>query len=264
MELDSRGFLAGKSIRTKLLAGFALIVACLGGINFYTFATLLGTYNKLAVMLNTRTVISEARSTLGTLEDHANKYVTTRSDDDKDAAVRLVADNIGRVASLKRVITDKDGTKQLDAIAGRLEEAKTFLAELQDNVGKGLSTKEVNSKLDSIDSIQGDLASRIDFLSNERNVMYKIFMIKMQRQNSSEFLILLGVIAVVYLAACAFSFVLVRRLLDPLASVTGTLKGIAEGEGDLTKRLKVRSFLRVQLVFGQPRKDCGHDPWLDE
>jgi methyl-accepting chemotaxis protein len=241
MALGSNGIFAGASMRAKLLAGFALIVACLGGINFYTFATLRGSYNELAGMLNTLTMISEARSTLGTLGDHANKYVTMKSDDDKDAAVRLVADNVGRVAALKRVITDKDGAKQLDAIAGRLEEAKKSLAELQDSVEKGLGTKDVNAKLDSIDRIQGDLASRLDFLSDERNVMYKLLMIKMQRQNSSEFLILLGVIAVVCLGACAFSLLLVRRLLDPLASVTGTLKGIAEGKGDLTKRLEVRS-----------------------
>lgn len=139
-----------------------------------------------------------------------------KSEEDKDAAVKLVDENVGRLASLRRVIADKSGTRQLDAI----------------------------------DRVQGDLSSRIGFLSDERNVMYKLLMIKMQRRNSKGFLVLLAAMAVVCLGAGAFSLLLVRRLLGPLASVTSTLKGISEGEGDLARRLEVRSEDEIGSLAG--------------
>lgn len=55
------------SMRTKLTAGFVLVVAAIGGVGSFAFSALKGSCDELARMLGTLIVISEARGTLGTL-----------------------------------------------------------------------------------------------------------------------------------------------------------------------------------------------------
>jgi len=233
---------SGKSsLRARLLFGFAMIVIALGGMNVVTYAFMKNSYDSLGAMMEATILMSQIDETSLTLYEHASKYYTMRSDDDKDAALKIIDENAGRVKSLRAYIVDKDGAKQLDALAGRLDECKGLFAALVESVSGSLGADSINAELNKIENVQGDISSRVKFLSSERLTMYKILMIKARRDDARTVALLAAVIAAVCVFSAALALALVSRLLRPLVGVSRTLKEIAGGEGDLTRRIPVAS-----------------------
>jgi methyl-accepting chemotaxis protein len=229
------------SLRARLILGFAAVVVALGVMNIVTYLFMKRSYDALGSMMDSTILMSQIEETSSTLYEHASKYYTMRSDDDKDAALKILDENLGRVKSLRAYIADKSGVKELDGLAGRLDECKGFFAALVESVSGRLGAERINSDLGKIENYQGDISSRVKFLSSERLTMYKILMIKARRDDARTVAILAAVIAAVCLFSGVLALALVSRLLRPLDGVSRTLKEIAGGQGDLTRRIPVAS-----------------------
>lgn len=79
----------------------------------------------------TQVEISQIESTSGTINDHANKCYTVRSDDDMDAALKTVSENLDRIGVLKTRLTNKGGAKRLAALEARFSQDRDLMAQLR-------------------------------------------------------------------------------------------------------------------------------------
>jgi methyl-accepting chemotaxis protein len=225
----------------KLFMSFLIVVVAMGAMTVIVYGSLSKSYGNLKTMMNDVILLNQIDSNNATMYDHASKFYTMRSDDDLDTAYNILDANEERIASLKSSLTDEDGQKQLDELAGRMTEMRALLDALKQSLSGTKDVEDIRKRLDAIDDYQGDIASRVSFLATQRFELYRLLMIRMNRENSAMFKALLIAALAIAVAASGGALALANGLLKPLVAVAATLGAIADGKGDLTARIDSES-----------------------
>ena len=229
------------SLRVKLFAGFLAAMGAMGAMTLVMYGSLRRSYDTLNTMMNNVILMNQVDATNATLYDHASKFYTMKDEDDLNTAYRVLKDNESRIAALNLYIPDKEVRKQLAELADRLSAAKGLMDDLVASVKEKRGVEDIRKRLDDVDRMQSDISSKISFLANDRFEMYRLFLIKMNRDNDNMFKALIVVALAISALASAGVLVLSNHLLKPLVRVASTLGAIADGRGDLTARIDYES-----------------------
>jgi len=102
--------------------------------------------------------------------------------------------------------------------------------------------KDVSDRSSKLSVLTKELKKRISNLSNDNsNALYNEFKLVLKRNHQQRFFNIILFIIVVSICISAVYFIIHRSITLQLDKVTGILKDIAEGEGNLTKRLPVEN-----------------------
>ncbi len=132
------------------------------------------------------------------------------------------------IANVKEKIDDEDATKPLEGIQ---QEVNAYLSSFQSYAGL---MNEQNATERQMETIAADIQKIcLDTKDSQLDMM------QAQIVKSSSFITIVSVFAVVF--GVLIAFFLARMIITPIKTVVGALKDIAQGEGDLTRRIDVHS-----------------------
>ncbi|MCP4105272.1 MAG: methyl-accepting chemotaxis protein, partial [Desulfobacteraceae bacterium] len=237
-------------LRTKIILGSSaslLLVAILAVISVISIKSLLETN---AWVNHTHIAIESAMETeklIVDLETGVRGFVITGTDEFLEpytAGKESLADNIRRIK--KHVSDNPEQVKRLELIEVLINEwyekvAEPEIAERRKAIDGTATIKDVTAMVEAgtgkeiIDSQRVILR---EFINIEKKLMQTRQDNAAQRAKYASYTVTFGAVLII-LIALFISVFLARSITRPIAMVVAGLKDIAEGEGDLTKRLQV-------------------------
>ena len=257
------------TIRLKLLGGggvICVLLLCVLLIAVYSFGNLSSGFSHIVQKSNTG-VENSRKSKVEVIEVNANLTKISAEmlllvDDinNTNMNVRVLERKIKGLSSTLNELTEeisligdefpeglaKDTLEDVTDSVGDIEESmrREALVSLVNVVAKMKSfTANVNKQVAGINQLSEDLNSvnalsaDIVVANKSINVLSKDFEEEISLSKKSIFLVLLVTILICIIG----SIVLIRTITKPLQNVSTALKDISEGEGDLTKRLNLKS-----------------------
>ena len=166
------------------------------------------------VLLNTRILEKE--------------YIRTEDERIFKTITESISSIDGIIAEIKENIDDEDKTKPLEGIQ---EAVKNYLTSFTSYADMMKNQQTVSTEMESS-------AGNIQTICSAGKESQQA---GMQKQiSNSQFLILAGSILAL-VAGCVIAFILTRMILTPIKKVLFALKDIAQGDGDLTQRIEIRT-----------------------
>jgi methyl-accepting chemotaxis protein len=229
------------TLSIKLIAGFGLVVLVLGLMNLLTYRIVWSAYDRLGGMMDNSVIMSEIDTTVGTIYDHASRYFTLKSEDDRDSLARVFSDNETRLASLAARILDKERVKTIKSLQSINSKGIQLLADMRASVESGAPRETINGELNAFESLQSQYSSTLKSFMQSELDLYRLLKIKLNRDNDRDIRLLLIALSALCAVSLAVTVVFTSRMVRPLRRVAATLREIAEGGGDLTMKLGVAS-----------------------
>jgi methyl-accepting chemotaxis protein len=250
--MTSIGQLGGPSIRTRLLAtcgGLALVSGVVGGLGMWAFRNVNAAF-QVAVTQSLpavdhllqadrdmhQAVVSERSLIFMKIDAPGAKEQARRHEE----ALRHVAERWSRYAALPNPGAEQERHSAFEA-------AYRDWADASREVVKVLTQDTASARRDAIDLSMGEAAVKFEQV---RTVLAELSAMRLdgaRRHASAEHaraVWLQALILATVAGACAVSLVasvgLARSIARPLRQTVEMLRGVAEGEGDLTKRLAVK------------------------
>ncbi len=257
------------TIRLKLLGGggvICVLLLCVLLIAIFSFGNLSSGFSHIVQKSNTG-VENSRKSKVEVIEVNANLTKISAEmlllvDDinNTNMNVRVLERKIKGLSSTLNELTEeisiigdefpeglaKDTLEDVTDSVGDIEESmrREALVSLVNVVAKMKSfTANVNKQVDGINQLSQDLntvnalSADIVVANKSINELSKDFEEEISLSKRSIFLVL----SITVLICIVGSLVLIRTITKPLQNVSTALKDISEGEGDLTKRLNLKS-----------------------
>ncbi len=264
------------SIRLKLLGGgliLSILLMAALGLTIYSFTSLSGGFSD--VVEKSATGVNNSRSTESSLvkadknlaqasssmlkvvddlnKTNQNIKLVERKIKQSAVSIKELMESIGMVAEKMPLGFRRDTMEDAVATIGDIEEImrREALVSLTSTVNKmGEFTTNIETQVTGIKSLSGDLG-KVRKLSTE--VVAANQDIKTLSEDFSGQIALsrnlISVVLVVAVFICLVGgFFLARSILNPLNQVVDAMEDIAEGEGDLTKRLENQSSTEMNLL----------------
>ncbi len=266
------------SIRLKLLGGgliiSILLVAALA-LTIYSFTSLSGGFSD--VVEKSATGVNNSRSTASslvradknllqvstgilTVVDDINKTnqnirVIERKIKGMSAGIKELMEEVSAVVERMPIGESRDTMEDATDAIGDIEETmrREALVSLTATVNKmGEFTQNIGAQVSGIKSLSRDLgkvtklSSEVVTASQEIKTLSEEFSGQIALSRN-----LISLVLVVAVVICLVGgFLLARSIINPLNHVVEAMEDIAEGEGDLTKRLEDQSSTEMNLLAG--------------
>jgi methyl-accepting chemotaxis protein len=234
---------------TKLMSGFALVGVLMGVIGW------MGISNMAAINANTENIfevqllpVMDLAVMRGlTHQIRAGVYMALS---EKDPAA--VAANVERVRDLTKQVAEKRekfkptirAQEVRDAFKKYEEAAKDYVTAREEKVLRPLLAGQrdvaMASAKDAAPKFQAAIQALNDTIKVKEDIARKRFE-DSQALYSSSRMTMIGLVLGGLALGLAFGYTIARMIARPLAQTVALLKDIAEGEGDLTKRLEANS-----------------------
>lgn len=230
-------------LKAKLIAAFVVIVCVMGFISIFTFVTLrlsLTTFDGMVEVVILANEISALAGTptVGMPKDIERYSIYPTPENEKNvrdpiAALKAVA------ARLKSYVKNPDSAASLLGLQNMIASTEENFGLIKQKLEEKAPFSEVNDITNQVKDTSLYISDGIrELISLEANYDKTVKGILDRRANTLGIAVIVAVLLVSAVSIVA-AFIFSGNIVRPLVDVADTLKGIAEGEGDLTTRLAV-------------------------
>jgi methyl-accepting chemotaxis protein len=239
--MTSKGF----TLRSKLVAAFILIVALLSAISVVCYVTLQRSVRVIDRMVETVILANEVANLAGTPDSGVPKdieiYGLFPSGDNEKIVTDPLHTLSGDLALLKGYVGDVVGKISLDGLSNMVGSTTADFEELRKKIAAGYDAGELDAVIARIKDRSTEISKAArDFISIEltedKNVRTAL-----ERKTETVGIVIFSLIVLFCIGSIVGAVFFVGTITKPLRNVTDILKGIAEGQGDLTRKILVKA-----------------------
>ncbi|MFC5469480.1 methyl-accepting chemotaxis protein [Cohnella suwonensis] len=232
-------------IRMKLLLSFTLLIALLFSLGFYSFDQSKNTHSAYEKMLQKdelRFMLKSVQNALSGMSNDERAFLMT-GDSEYSSGLNAKKNLVpGLVAAMKK--SPSSDESDLPAI-GKIESLYAAYAGFSEQTvgfmeaGKADQAKAVHFEKERIPLKQ--LTPQVETLLGKLNAELKQDVADRKKENDRQNVVMLLIFSSSVIAAVAIGFVLIRSITKPLKQMDKQMKGIADGDGDLSQEIVLRS-----------------------
>lgn len=239
------------SLRTRLSVAFALVSLGLGGFGLTALLTVSGSLGRLDSMIQVTTTANQIGVLAGNLSAGPVKDLQAFSTgvSGAEAKVTSAEKDLGvQIELLRGLLPTKEERDSLDGLANMVSSLRDALRGCLEGIRKKIPAADTNDAISAAGDLVGFIHDAVAEFTSSQLVLQKAARDAIRRDTARLVQAFLWGTLALILVVIGLSSWYLKTALRPLSAVATALDELSKGEGDLTRRLRVKAGGEIGLL----------------